>query len=252
MPCCKPAVLPPGRVRPRWSRVMPLVVAGLLPIAAACGGGADAPTGPAQPVSITVDFREGAQGWTAGFADYPVADSALYALEAGIRPLPAGRSGSGFLLAGTNRSDDLFMFVARRVTGLAPGALYQATASVSFLSAAGTGCVGAGGAPGEAVIVKFGAVPFEPRQAGFGINLDKGNQSVGGSQAVVLGHVGIDGLGCDGGQYAERTLATPTGPVITVRADAAGAVWLLVGTDSGFEGRTALYYTRLSVTLTPR
>ena len=31
---------------------------------------------------------------------------------------------------------------------------------------------------------------------------------------------------------------------------AMGALWLLVGTDSGFEGLTALYYQRIEVTLT--
>jgi hypothetical protein len=31
-----------------------------------------------------------------------------------------------------------------------------------------------------------------------------------------------------------------------------GELWLLVGTDSGFEGKTTLYYQRISVTLVPR
>lgn len=30
-----------------------------------------------------------------------------------------------------------------------------------------------------------------------------------------------------------------------------GELWLIVGTDSGFEGRTELYYQRIDVTLTP-
>jgi len=36
---------------------------------------------------------------------------------------------------------------------------------------------------------------------------------------------------------------------VTVEADDAGRVWLIVGTDSGFEGLTALYYARISYTL---
>jgi hypothetical protein len=36
-----------------------------------------------------------------------------------------------------------------------------------------------------------------------------------------------------------------------VRANPDGTFWLLVGTDSGFEGTTTLYYQRIGVTLTP-
>jgi hypothetical protein len=35
------------------------------------------------------------------------------------------------------------------------------------------------------------------------------------------------------------------------RADARGNLWLLVGTDSGFEGRTALYFQRIDVKVIP-
>jgi len=36
-----------------------------------------------------------------------------------------------------------------------------------------------------------------------------------------------------------------------VNANSKGELWLLVGTDSGFEGFTSLYYQRIDVTLTP-
>jgi hypothetical protein len=36
-----------------------------------------------------------------------------------------------------------------------------------------------------------------------------------------------------------------------VNANSRGELWLLVGTDSGFEGLTALYYQRIDVTLAP-
>jgi hypothetical protein len=37
----------------------------------------------------------------------------------------------------------------------------------------------------------------------------------------------------------------------TAQADAEGNLWLLVGTDSGFEGLTALYFQQIDVRLTP-
>ena len=36
-----------------------------------------------------------------------------------------------------------------------------------------------------------------------------------------------------------------------VNANSDGELWLLVGTDSGFEALTAIYYQRIDVTLTP-
>ena len=35
-----------------------------------------------------------------------------------------------------------------------------------------------------------------------------------------------------------------------MKADADGRAWLIVGTDSGFEGLTAVYYARIAYTLT--
>ena len=36
---------------------------------------------------------------------------------------------------------------------------------------------------------------------------------------------------------------------LSVSTDAEGRAWLIVGTDSGFEGLSALYYARISYTL---
>ncbi|MDE0699169.1 MAG: hypothetical protein OXH61_00425 [Acidimicrobiaceae bacterium] len=38
--------------------------------------------------------------------------------------------------------------------------------------------------------------------------------------------------------------------MLTVETDDDGSVWLIVGTDSGFEGLTRLYYDRIAYTLT--
>src|SRR5829696_6400601 len=89
-----------------------------LGLLAACDLGGTTPT-PAAPTTprATYDFRNSAQGWEAGFADYPPPDAASYELDSGIRPLPAGVEppGTGYYLAGHNRSDDLFMFLKRKL-----------------------------------------------------------------------------------------------------------------------------------------
>ncbi|WP_337879289.1 hypothetical protein [Rheinheimera sp.] len=195
------------------------------------------------------DFRQGASGWTAGFSDYPADNSASYQLESGIRTLPAGFSGTGYLLSGMNRSDDLFMFLKQRLTGLEPSSKYYLRLRVSFLSNAGENCVGVGGAPGESVYMKLGYHQSEPKQEGYYLNADKGQQSQGGSQAVVVGHVAAKDALCDGSRFAEKTIQTTTSERLPLYTDASGAVWVFLGTDSGYEGLTQLYYQRIELAL---
>ena len=209
---------------------------------------------------FAVELSAGAQGWQAGFADYPAGQEAFHELVADHRSLPnaldAGRS--ALYISGNNHSDDRFMFYSRRVTGLVPGARHEADLEVEIATDVPTGCGGGGGSPGESVYVKAGAGEREPatsvdasgwvRIVGF----DKGNQAVGGSHARVLGNV-ANSLPCqvEDGEVVRRwelkTLRTPS--PVEVRADAQGAVWLLVGTDSGFEATTSLFYTRVVATL---
>jgi len=49
-----------------------------------------------------------------------------------------------------------------------------------------------------------------------------------------------------------KELESAASPPLTVMPNPDGSVWLLMGTDSGFERRTSLYYTRVSVQLTPQ
>ena len=65
---------------------------------------------------------------------------------------------------------------------------------------------------------------------------------------VVVGHVAHPAV--TGEEYRIKTLANSASPV-KVTADGEGRLWLIVGTDSGFEGLSALYYARISCTLTP-
>jgi hypothetical protein len=78
-------------------------------------------------------------------------------------------------------------------------------------------------------------------------SLDKGNNSVGGRDALVLGTVGIGG---DEFVYRLKTLDSGSRS-FTVRSDSTDRAWAFVGTDSGFEGRQTLFYTRFRFTFTP-
>ena len=114
--------------------------------------------------TITFDFAGGDFGWAAGFADFPSsADPNFYELQSGFRSRPANLGGSGSIfISGNNHSDDLFMFIKKKVTGLAPGALYSVTFRVELASKYTVGSVGIGGSPSESVYLKAGASRFEP------------------------------------------------------------------------------------------
>ncbi len=212
-----------------------------------------------QAISASFDFRNGAQGWRAGFSDYDPKFHKINA-KAGIRNLPPelGR-GTGFLVEGSNRSDDLFMFLKRQLgedSGIKPNQLYQVRLTIVFGSNVPTGCLGIGGSPGESVFLKAGASSIEPKpvlgkDGQLLMNVDKGNQVTGGPAASSAGDIG-NGMPCDTPQEPQWTsIERHHIHDFLVRSDASGRLWLLVGTDSGFEGTTALYYQRIDAKLIP-
>lgn len=211
---------------------------------------ADAAPNPPRTRVVSVDFARGAPGWVGDFADYPAGSEAFYELEAGIAPLPDGLRGgaTALRLRGNNHSDDLFLFARGPVDGLVPGANYAVRVDLVIASAAPAGAVGIGGAPGESVWVKAGATTAEPTtrvDAGFVLlDADKGNQSIGGANATVIGDVAV-ATTLDAPRFKLKRLPWGRRPPLGVTADATGRAWLFAGADSGFEGTTTTYLVRL-------
>lgn len=210
-----------------------------------------APAPAPSPVTIDVNFKDGAQGWTSGFSDYPMGEETFYELTNEIADLPDSSGDTGYRLKGANRSDDLFMFLKLQVTGLESDTQYTLSGSTTFLSNAGVDCFGIGGAPGESVFVKLGASEIEPEQVDFYLNVDKGNQSQEGNDAINIGHVGADGAQCNGESFGEKTIEVPEAEGFAFRSTTDGTIWLFLGSDSGYEGVTDLYYKSLNLKLTP-
>jgi len=226
-------------------------------IALFAAGGLSAQQQPQTFVEIVDDFTRGSQGWLASFSDYSLAQGGMDRL-AELRTAPGDDSeDQAFYVQSMNRSDDLFMFLKKPLNfadGIEPDTLYEVEFLVELYSPEPSGCAGIGGAPGESVFFKVGASADEPvpllGEEGIRLNLDKGGQSQGGSDATVAGNI-ANGLECteeNRGKFVliERRQTHEN----LVRSAPNGEMWIFVGTDSGFEGLTSLYYSRIVVVLT--
>ena len=237
-----------------------ILFAASLLLLAACAAIND--TAPSDELSLEYDFSDSAHGWTGDFTDVPVDyDEDLYQLrfEHADRPDEVGE-GKALMLSGQNASDDLFMYVKKGLTpadGIQPDTLYRITFEVEFATDAPAGAVGIGGPPGEAVWVKVGAAPVEPVPVAepdmgtvyYLLNVDKGRQNDDGEHAIRIGDVAKE-HDDQFEVYELKTLDHRDDP-LEMTSDSEGNLWIFVGTDSGFEGRTTLYYTSIQVELVP-
>ncbi|VAW60536.1 hypothetical protein MNBD_GAMMA11-482 [hydrothermal vent metagenome] len=216
----------------------------------ACSNGGSGSDGVSSPDTIQIDFKfdNDTDGWVAGFADYPVGEDISYELSSDFAQLPAPlQSLSGFSVSGRNSSDDLFMFIKKQFNGFTARSQYQIQFEITFASNAPSGCIGVGGAPGEAVTIKAGASIIEPLPINDGnnvnvMNIDKGNQSTGGSDAIVIGDF-ANTKNCDNRDftYELKTLKNDSTPYSALTGPD-GALWFTFSTDSGFESTTRIYY----------
>ncbi|MEN6348501.1 MAG: Ig-like domain-containing protein [Syntrophomonas sp.] len=216
--------------------------------------------------SITREFlmQNDGENWGGGFADLEVNyNPESYELNFNNSSLIEGLEGAGraVLISGMNRSDDLFMFIKRKLTvaeGLQPDTTYSVKIETDFYTKAPAGAFGTGGAPGEAVKVKVGAFTTEPLAIPedekqdpryYRMNLDKGGQNDEGHNAVQVGNIAkVNSTDFD--TYELKTLSNNDNPLMAA-TDSEGRMWIMIGTDSGYEGVTSLYYTRVKVELTP-
>lgn len=217
--------------------------------AAACRPADISPTLPLTDVLYESNFSAGTDGWNADFSDYSPANGDMQLRsDWTVLPKPLDSTRRSIMLSGMNRSDDLFMYLARSLTALQPNHDYKLVFDIELASPYATNSFGIGGSPGSSVYVKAGASTIEPKRQlvndFYEINVDKGNQAGGGKDVLVLGNIGA---GEDVEQYTLISRTNADAP-LTVRSDSNGQIWLIVGTDSGYEGLTTLYYSRIKVT----
>lgn len=202
--------------------------------------------------SFTYDFNEEMHGWQPGFSDYPIGkdDSSFYELKYVYTNVPASIGTSkSIMISGNNHSDDLFMYLKKKLEGLKPDAYYSLTFTVELISNASSNLSGIGGSPGESVFLKAGASSIEPKSIKqsdkYVMNIDKGNQSQSGTEMITIGNIASTE---PSSEYAAISRSSSIYNVpFQAKTNSNGELWIIVGTDSGFEGITTLYYTKISV-----
>ncbi len=212
----------------------------------------DAEVDPPERLVHEWNFNEGAQDWTGNFADYPVGREEFMELQFEHENLPAplDTTTGALMLTGTNTSDDLFMYAYVRIRNLRPETVYNITFTVQFASNVPDDRAGIGGSPGESVWIKAGATPVEPVRViddmdYYRMNIDKGGQSQGGDDMIVLGDFSND---TDQQVYTLKNV-TNSEQEFSVMPNDAGELWIIVGTDSGFEGTTTIFYNSVRAEL---
>jgi hypothetical protein len=201
-------------------------------------------------------FENGSAGMLPCFTDYGLSTTGFHFL-AEVRQLPPNvqaphRGRNAFYIQGDNHSDDLFMFLKAVLTGadgIVPDRSYHLSFDIWFASRSNN-CVGVGGSE-DSVWLKAGGSGVEPvplLQGNYvSINVDKGDQSQGGENLGVIDNI-WNGKECPISEWVmlHKTYDHPF--PITASGD---ELWIAVGTESGFEALTGVYYYSIAVRLRP-
>lgn len=221
----------------------------------ACNGDDENPVEHKKPaLKYLFEFKNDTQSWIGDFADYPDHSNIkeFYELDYGFSglPDPLDNNNGSIMQTGNNHSDDLFMFAKKKISGLKPEQEYHVNFEIEIATNVANGQMGVGGAPGESVYIKAGATSVEPIKVldnsdnHFRMNIDKGNQAMGGKNMQLIGNFAND---TDKNIYKLKKLSTEAPVYVTSNSE--GEIWVIVGTDSGFEATTTIYYNSIFIDL---
>lgn len=201
-------------------------------------------------------FSRSNENFQGDFSDFPVDGESFLELAWGWQnlPNPSQTLTKGIFLSGNNHSDDLFMFVRRQINCLRPNTWYDLFFNVTIQNNVPPGQGGIGGSPGEGVFFKVGASRQKPKRiildpnADFPVyvlNVDKGDQSQGGKNAIVVGDLANPAVDPNQPTFEFKSFSNEC--ALRAKTDRQGRLWIFVGTDSGFEGTTLYYIAKISV-----
>jgi hypothetical protein len=158
--------------------------------------------------------------------------------------------GKAIKIIGNNHSDDMFMGFYREVKGLEPNTEYIFKLQFDLGTNVPKGMMGIGGSPGSSVMVKAGFISEEPQLVKDALNhirfanVDKANQSQSGKDLKV-----VSNMEKASDDYTEAFEYKTIAHYFRATTDENGLVNLLIGTDSGFEGTSKVYYRQIKLTV---
>lgn len=204
--------------------------------------------------SLQFEFSKNDAGFIPIFADYPNQEDVekFYEFESGLKKIPIENAGMGLFISGNNHSDDLFMGYYKEISGLLPNQAYCANVLFKIATNVEHGMIGIGDSPASSVYVKCGISTIKPEAMEadldfYRLNIDKGNQGSEGKDAKIVGTIGKqESLKLDEYEFNEYTAMLE----FTTNQD--GNAYLLIGTDSGFEGPTSYYINNVELQLTEK
>lgn len=201
-------------------------------------------------LKYSFDFKVDNEGWDIGFADVPLdyKDNS-FDLQYGHKDIP-NKTDKGIMLKGQNRSDDLFMYITKKIDGLKPNSNYKVDLGFDLATNVPGGMMGVGGSPGSSVYVKAGVTNVAPKAIEqnryFRMNIDTGSQSNGGEDMIVLGNV--EKLMTDEMSSIDESFQyKPFISNFEVTTNENGEAFAIIGFDSGFEGFHELYFTNINL-----
>ena len=201
--------------------------------------------------NYTFDFNKiGTENWKSLFSDYPVGKEDFYELifEHSALPEPLDTNLMSLKISGNNHSDDLLSVIYRKFDDLQPNKKYLVTFDIDFASRAVKGGLGSGGSPD--LSIGAGGISFVPEntidnrnyyQPNFESRLQSG---LSNEVFKVLGKIGgSDSYPPSFTLLNRNNLEAP----IEIETNSEGEAWLMIATDSGFEGVTTLYYKSIKI-----
>lgn len=201
------------------------------------------------------NLRETPGDWEAFFSNFNVdiRDGMELKSEYANLPEPLDTTDSGLYISAVNQSDDVKMMFRKQIEGLEPNGEYSVQFTVRFATSVPSGCLGIGGPPGEAVRVIADASTEKPArfiQNGYYLlNTEHRENADQWYQNAMMGNIANSRECKEEAVYEIKELMSDKTHA-TVVADNSGKAWLMVGTRSGFEGRTELYYTYIEAIFT--
>ena len=197
------------------------------------------------------NFISGTQGWDSLFSDYPKGEESFYELGFAYShlPEPLDTTVKAIRLSGNNHSDDLLSFITTRISQLIPNAVYEVTFDITMASAVATNSTGIGGSPDLALGV--GGLGYEPANTVDGANWYRTNfisllQSRESNNVMqMIGTIGVQDTTTTYTLINRNNKDNP----LKLKSNEYGELWLMIGTDSGFEGITTLYFKSIIVKL---